>query len=314
MDTLQALTLFFAYLILCGPAVSAEAENASNGSPLSQPAGTRLILSEQASTDILLEANHVPLEQILKEITRKTGARIHYTMLPQEPVTATCKGPTVSHLLECLLGSRIDRVYRYLHSGAVKLNAAKPGAASLSAANPLNTFVRDPSGQPEEIWLLASNLPVKPGITGNSPAPAQEPNAPEAQPEPTPEERVQLEATLKQANSKNTDERSTALYNLGLIGHKDDPNIRKTLEEALADKDANVRTQAITSLMQREGEDAALEIQQALKDKDVNVRMAVISNVHNDTAILQQALADNDKMIRDLAASKLNDLISRQNQ
>jgi hypothetical protein len=308
MDTLQALTLFFACLILGGSAVSYSAENTGNALQPRQPPNIELTLSEQAPAAIRLEARHAPLGQILKEIARKTGARIHYTVLPQEPVTASCKGPTVSHLLECLLGSRIDRVYRYPRSGAIEINAA-----SLSTTNPLNTFARDPSGQPEEIWLLASDLPIKPGITGNDLLPTQEPKTSAAQPEPTPEEQAQLEATLKQASSKNTDERSTALYNLGLIGHKDDPTIRKTLEEALADKDANVRTQAITSLIQREGKDAAPEVQQALKDKDVNVRMAVISNVHKDTAILQQALADSDKMIRDLAASKLTGLASRQN-
>lgn len=197
-------------------------------------------------------------------------------------------------------------MYRY-----PRLGAAKPNEANLSTVKPLTAFVKNAAIQPEEIWLLATNLSVKPGITGNTAAPAKEPEI-QTMPEPTAEEQAQLEATLEQASSKNAEERAVALSNL-VGGQKDNANIRKVLEEALTDKDANVRTQAIISLMQREGEDAALEVQQALKDKDVNVRIAVLSNV-NDTATLQQALADSDPMIRDMAASKLNDLASQQNK
>jgi HEAT repeats len=323
MDTSQAslvaLPLFFASLMLLAAANAlASADNVSNALQASQPSSIQITLSKQANTAISLEARTAPLGQILKAIADKTGAQIHYSMLPPEPVTATCTGHTVSGLLECLLGSRVDRIYRYPRPGAVKLNVAKSSVArpnfdNPSTAKPLNALAQNTAIQPEEIWLLATNTPISPSMTKNALAQTQVPETPATPPEATAEEQAQIEDAIKMASSKNVDERSTGLYNLGLIGHKDDPNIRKALEEALADKDANVRTQAITALIQREGEDASLEVQQALKDKDVNVRMAVLSNVY-DAELLQQALADSDQSVRNYAASKLDDMEAQQSR
>jgi hypothetical protein len=235
-----------------------------------------------------LETRQAPLSSILEKIAQTTHIPIHYDVLPEEPVTVTCAAQTISNLLECLLGDRVDRVYRYPHPALTRLNV---------------------TAQPEEIWLLATNTPVKPGIRENIPAPVNALETPELS-----EEQAQLEAILKEAASKNSGNRATALTNLGLIGQTDNLEIRKTLEEALTDKNANIRTQAIASLMQREGENANQEAQQALKDNDINVRMAVISNVFNDSAILQQALNDRDNSIRELAKAKLDNLARRQNQ
>lgn len=282
-------TLGFVFLRLIASVAFAEAEVPNNAAQ----ASIQITWPDHKHSTIRLEVKQAPLADILEKIAQTTHIPIHYALLPEEPVTATCTAETVSNLLECLLGSRVDRVYRY------------PQPFNLNTANPVNTTAI----QPEEVWLLATLTPVQPGIRENIPAPAKD----TLLPEPTSEDRAQLEATLKQAASKNIDERSTALYNLGLIGQKDDADIRKTLQAALTDKNANVRIQAITSLMQREGEDAAIEVQQALKDKDINVRMAVLSKVY-DTATLQQALSDSDKTIRDMATAKLNALAYRQNR
>jgi hypothetical protein len=274
--------IFASLLLLVAAPALASADNVSNALQTSHPSSIQITLSKQDNTAIRLEARAAQLGQILKAIADKTGASIHYSILPPEPVTVTCAGHSVSGLLECLLGSRVDRVYRYPRPGAVKLKVARPNLDNPSSTKPLSILAKNTSAQPEEIWLLATNSPVKPNIAGNSPAKDLEPEAP-AIPEPTSEELAQIEAMLKQAASKNTEERLGALSSFGGIGQKDDPNIRKVLEEALADKDANIRTQAITSLVQRDSEGATLEIQQALKDKDANVRMAVIGIV-NDTA------------------------------
>jgi hypothetical protein len=289
-------TLFFTGLIWrrhCAAILLAGTFLAQSGITQADEGPAQIRLTQNPDAGFYLVANQAPVAVILDKIARTTHILIHYSLLPDAPVTATCNAATVSGLLKCLLGSQVDRVYRY------------PQPTDLNAANALSA-----SAQPEEVWLLATNMPVKPGISQNVSTPAKDFVAPVQ----SPEERALIEETLKQAASANTGERAGALHNLGLIGNKDDADILKTLKEAMTDKNANIRMQAITSLMQREGENAALEVQQALKDDDVNVRMAVLSNVHNDTAILQQALSDSDKTIRDLAASKLSDLAYRQNK
>ncbi|MBK8816776.1 MAG: HEAT repeat domain-containing protein [Methylococcaceae bacterium] len=114
--------------------------------------------------------------------------------------------------------------------------------------------------KPAEFWLLGSSVGSCQAVTVST---SQVSHQVDSQPIGSTqnnvaldkEQQIQIEATLKQAKSKDKDERATALYNLGLLGQGDNPEIRKALEEAIADQDPNVRTQAITSIMQREGED-----------------------------------------------------------
>ncbi|MEQ1546901.1 hypothetical protein [Methyloglobulus sp.] len=87
MNTPQALilALFFAYLVLCVPAVFANTEQISNSLQPSQPASIQITLSKQANTAIRLEAKAAQLGQILKAIADKTGVNIHYSVLPEAP-------------------------------------------------------------------------------------------------------------------------------------------------------------------------------------------------------------------------------------
>lgn len=78
------------------------------------------------------------------------------------------------------------------------------------------------------------------------------------------------------------------------------------------DKDANVRAQAIRSIVMRGGEEVTDQQGLALKDNDVNVRLTAVSDIQNDETLLQQALNDSDPSVRDLAKDKLQDLASRQ--
>ncbi|MEQ1913753.1 MAG: hypothetical protein HOO93_05530 [Methyloglobulus sp.] len=319
---LKAPVLFFPQIFACllllvASSAFANAEAVSNGLQASPSSSIQITLSRQADTAIRLEARAAPLRQILEAIADKTSAQIHYSVLPEEPVTATCAGRTISGLLECLLGSRVDRVYRYPRPGAARLNAAKssvvrPYLDNPGITKPLKILAQNAFTQPEEIWLLATNLPVKPGTT-NTPTSAKEPEIP-AMPVQTPEERAQIEAILKQAASKNSEERTGALQNLGLIGDKDNPDIRKALEDALTDKNADIRAQAISSLIQREGDGAIQEAQRALSDKDVNVRIAVIDKVYGDIGLLQQAMQDSSSEVRDMAAAKLDHLARKQDR
>ncbi len=283
--------LCFVGAILPATAVIASVEGMSNAAQVnaktnSQPS-IQIVLSQQKDSAIRMETRQTPLGQVLKAIAEKTGAIIHYSVLPEDPVTATCVGSDVAQIMDCLVGKQIGLV------------AHKPQ-----------------KDKPAEFWLLGSSVGSCQAVTV---APDQVHHQVASQPtdltqnnaELDKEQLIQIEAALKQAKSKDKDERATALYNLGLLGEGDNPEVRKALEEAIADQDPNVRTQAITSLMQREGEDTP-EVQQALRDKDMNVRMAVVGSLNTDIQLLQQALTDSEQSIRDLAQSKLEDIARRE--
>jgi hypothetical protein len=264
------------------PGLLSAAENAA----LRRTAGSvSLQIGNQAGAEFKLEARQAPLAQVLKEIAAKTGAVIHYSVLPEAPVSATCVSSTVRQIMDCLVTKQVGLV------------ANKPEL-----------------GKPAEFWLLGSSVGSCQAVTVAPAAQIQAAVTP--QQEPTPAEQA-LAAQFMQAQSdqflaqtKATDpgQRAEAITNLISGGMKDDPNVRKALEEAMTDKDAGVRAQAITALARREGEGAAEQLRQALKDSDTNVRMMAVDSAGTDAGLLQQALTDKDPMIRDYAASKLEAL------
>lgn len=145
--TLALPIVFSSLMLLVAVRAFASADNVSNVVQASQSSSIQITLSKQATTAIRLGARYAPLGQIPKAIADKTGAVIHYSVLPST-VTFTCVGANVRYVMECLLGSRIDRVCRNPQSGLAKLNAAKSS----------NTFVHHNSGQAEEIWILGSRF------------------------------------------------------------------------------------------------------------------------------------------------------------
>ncbi len=249
------------------------------------PSSIRLQISNEVGAELKLEVRQAPLAQVLKEIADKIGARIHYSVLPEAPITATCVGSEVRQLMDCLLAKQVGLV----------------------ANSPQQ-------GNPAEFWLLGSSVGSCQAVTVNaSPQPLAETDQ---EAEPTPEEQAQIEQAmqaqsdrfLEQAKAKDSKQRAEAISNLISGGVKNDPNVRKALEEALTDKDANVRAQAVTALAKREGESAAETLRQALKDNDVNVRLMAVENAGKDAVLLQQALNDKNPTIRNYAASKLEAL------
>jgi HEAT repeat protein len=107
------------------------------------------------------------------------------------------------------------------------------------------------------------------------------------------------------AKSDNSDDRAEAIGALLSVGRKGDPDVKKALEQALTDQDANVRAQAISSLAHREGKDATPAIQEALYDNSVDVRMRAVDGITDNIGLLKQAMNDSDKTIRDFATAKL---------
>ncbi|NOU20459.1 MAG: HEAT repeat domain-containing protein [Methyloglobulus sp.] len=275
-----ALSLVFASLMLLVAADAiAKTGDVSNALQTSQPASIQITLSKQADTAIRLESRAAPLGQILKAIASKTGAQIHYSVLPEAPVTATCVGANVGQVMDCLVAKQVGLV------------AHKPT-----------------QDKPAEFWLLGSSVGSCQAVTVAPIAATEQQPTPEAQAEMDRMVQEQSDQLLKQTESKDPSERSSAIGNLGSVGVKDDPNVDAAIRDALGDEDANVRSQAIASIVQRGGDDVNDQISRALKDKAAIVRIAAVSAITDDVALLNQAVNDSDQSVREIAKSMLENL------
>jgi len=240
--------------------------------------------SKVPGAELQLDVKRATLTDVIDQVAAKTNVVIHYSVLPEAPVSATCIAGKVQRLMECLVGKQVGVM---AHKGD--------------------------SGK-EEVWLLGSSVG---GCSGNSTAANAAPAeiapvalTPEQQAEADRNQQEHTQAMLKQAKSKDPNERFAALGNLADPGI-DNPEIGQALREALKDKDANVRTQAVASIAQRGGDDMAEQLNQAMQDKDPNVRMSVVSYATADSSVLQQALNDRDPAVRNLAQTRIADLERR---
>jgi hypothetical protein len=240
-----------------------------------QTTGTVTIqLSREKGSEIRLEARNAPLAQILFSLQKKTGIQIHYSVLPEGEVTATCVGSTAKPILECLLAAKSDLVFRY----------------------PQKTGKETPAG-PSEAWILGAKY-----TTSLTSIVEVCPTQPGASPEST-FESDRTDELIAKAKSQNANERASAIGEL-LGASPDDPAVSAVLEEALTDKDANVRAQAISSYANREGDKAFGALQEALHDSDPWVRQMAVDSA-NDRVLLQQATNDSEESVRSLALTKL---------
>ena len=250
-------------------------------------AQTDLVISDNKGSELQLEVRQMPMAQVLDNIVNKTQVPIHYSVLPDGLVTATCVGMTLKQVLECLLDRKADLIVRY-------------------SRNPSTT---ERKGQVVEAWVLGSRLDgtvakdcVATGSTVDKGLltlkQSQDTNA----------EPDQTDELLKKAQSKNPTERAEAIGALLAGGRKGDPDVKAALEHALTDQDALVRAQAISSLSHREGSAAAGAIQEAMHDSSVDVRVMAVDGITDDIALLQQAINDNDETVRSLAEIKLERL------
>ena len=258
----------------------------ANRSMANEADNIQLTQSEDKISTLRLIVHDASLGQILKTIASKTGAIIHYSVLPEAPVSATCVGANVGQILDCLLAKQV---------GLIGHQAQKD--------------------KPAEFWLLGSSVGSCQSLTtGPQMTPLEASD--EVNPAPTPAEQAQAEQAIRkqsdhflaQTKAKDPSQRAEAISNLISSGATDDPNVRQALEEALTDKDAVVRAQAVTALALSEGKEASAALQHALNDVDADVRLAAVDNAGDDAALLQQALADKNSMVRNYAADKLKAL------
>ena len=227
---------------------------------------------------ITLEARDAPLRLALDELARKTGARVHYTILPENRVTALCAGESVKAVMRCVLGAEADLMFRSRSEGS------KNGAGRHAL----------------DVWVLGSSF-AKARSAPDGRDSAGCPTAAAKTPEPD-----DIQPWLEMARTGDPAQRANAIARLASGGRIEAGTLRATLEQALADADPSVRAQAVYGLA-RQG-DASAELQAALHDGDPAVRLMAVDSVGASAqglAMLREALTDSDETVSRLAALKL---------
>ncbi len=251
----------------------------------------RLAKDTSIGSELQLEARQMPMASVLKAITKKTRVPIHYSVLPEGLVTATCVGSTLQQVLECLLDRKADLIVRY----------------------PRNIEKGQGKGQLAEAWVLGSRLngtvakadcSVADKANGSLSLNQSQQEA-EAQAKQNPSN-----VLVKVARTKNAEGRAEAIGALLAAGTKGDPQIQEMLESAVHDEDANVRAQALSTLTHWSDntESVSAALTEAIHDSSADVRLMAIDGITDDVDLLQQAVNDSDEVVRTLAATKLEAL------
>lgn len=236
---------------------------------------TNFVTTSEMGAEYQLEVRQMPLVKVLEDIFLKSKIPLHYSVLPEGLVTATCVGTTLKKVLECLLDHKADLIVRYQN------NADKD------------------KQKIAEAWILGSKISYT--NESNTCSITSENNL-----------KIEVDQTselLKLSESKDPKERVEAISALLSAGRPGDPAVKAALERALTDQEDSVRAQAISSLARREGAGAKAILQKALHDNAVDVRMMAVDGITDDISLLQEAINDKDETIRALATLKLEQLI-----
>ncbi|EDZ67107.1 hypothetical protein NOC27_434 [Nitrosococcus oceani AFC27] len=243
-----------------------------------------------------LEVKQAPLAQIFKIIEDQSGVQLHISSLSQRRVTATCAG-TALEVLKCILGKEANLVYRYEDKPSDK--NSKPLLREVWVLNSASGEPRSLRHNPDQAVCEATeNFPD--GQHGQQPLVGEEQQAFfHLEPE-------EMERLMDLSQSSDPKWRKEALSRLALVAEdEDDGGVRKVLTEALQDPSPAVRAQAIFGLTRRDDPERESVLREALHDSEVEVRLMAVSNAGEDRALLEMALHDEDRVVRDLARMKL---------
>ncbi|WP_036500251.1 HEAT repeat domain-containing protein [Nitrosococcus oceani] len=240
-----------------------------------------------------LEVKQAPLAQIFKIIEDQSGVQLHISSLSQRRVTATCAG-TALEVLKCILGKEANLVYRYEDEPSDR--NSKPLLREVWVLNSASSEPRSLRHNPDQAVCEATeNFP-----NGQQPLVGEEQQAFfHLEPE-------EMERLMDLSQSSDPKRRKEALSRLALVAEdEDDGGVRKVLTEALQDPSPAVRAQAIFGLTRRDDPERGSVLREALHDSEVGVRLMAVSNAGEDMALLEMALYDEDRVVRDLARMKL---------
>ncbi|MDP2180384.1 HEAT repeat domain-containing protein [Methylicorpusculum sp.] len=242
-------------------------------------AQVRLTKTGVDKADWQLQVSHTPLSQVLQEIQKVSGLRIHFSVLPQQEVSATCVDDELTLILKCLLGDSVNLVFN--GSG----NASDPTSMG-------------------EVWLLGSTLSTQRSAVDCNP-----PRLSDAVAKQTAQDR-NIDQLLLDVNADDTRQRADAVFDLAKQSDVDPIEVDAVLLNGLNDPSAMVRGQALSGWAGRHGDAALPELQQAMLDTDSSVRLQAVELTDN-SLLLNNALQDADALVRQLAEAKLQALRPR---
>lgn len=240
-----------------------------------------------------LEIEQVPLGQIFKIIEAQTGVRLHASLISSKLVTATCAGTTLG-VLKCLLGREVNLIYRY------------SGKSSAGYSMPLLTDVWVLNSNPGERRLASDTRICSTTENLNKTIQDGRQASPEEQIAALRLEQDETEKLIELAQSANPMRRQEALSRLVFADQTYDYKVSEILKDALQDQNAGVRAQAVSVLARRNSPETDSALTEALHDSDVGVRLMVVSNAGKNIYLLESALSDPNRLVRNLARMKLN--------
>lgn len=250
----------------------------------------KVVTSAAKGSELQLDAHKASLPKILDHLSKKTRIPIHYSVLPEGLVSATCVGSSIKPVLECLLANKADLTFR-------------------AADKPAN------GNEVAEVWIsgtsLAGNGANNAACTARAEKAEQELEALKQKLEVKDDTSDKTDEFLKMSESKKPADRVAAIGALLGSKRKDDPAVKAVLDRALTDENAAVRAQAVSTVGEFGGENVNAVLQDALHDDSVDVRLMAVSAIKDNVELLQQAANDSDETVRTLATVKLNEIQAR---
>jgi hypothetical protein len=283
---------------------------------LERQIGVRIVARGSLTATLTQSFDAIPLEEGLRRLFREVNTIFFYAKVgPEGPATGTL---VRVWLLPKDAGAADGRLPHPPSSGAA---AKEPsGFAAIIAEAP--SIVEAPTLEDEpvaeetqETRLAALHAAAWQGQTAALQQALLDPDqtiqatAVELLAERDPQRTVAL--LVETSKSGPPEQRVQALQ--FLTAQADEPTVLSTLAQALGDVDASVKSYAVQALAEHGGPNALGPLRQALRDADPTVRLQVIENVasHDEgRTLLQEALADEDATVRDLAAFWLEQAVS----
>jgi len=266
-------------VLLCVPISSLWAKTVVKG----DASKISLIMSSDQGAEMQLQVWQMYLPDVLDKLSQIIKTPIHYSVLPQGKVTATCVTSTIEALLKCLLGAGANIAFHYPQE---KVSGS--------------TFYQPPS----KVWVLGSVLETAKSEEQCVNNQIVKSDISLSQEKGYEKEAVKLESLLQFTKVENPEQRALAIAKLATRGMPDSQKVTARLMQALDDPSAKVRVQALFGWVFREGKAAMPELMRALDDPEPSVRLKAVG-LSNDGDLLNQAASDSNQAVRQYALMKL---------
>ncbi len=246
-----------------------------------------------------VEAKAGTWRQVLNGISEQTGIRFHHTLPLVGSVTVSFANLPVRQAIERLLPPEADFVFRY----QVMEYSSEPLTKEVWIVGKVGgDSAARIQGQRDHRLATSVSQQYPSGKVADMPM------------DTTEVEQHELERLLEMTKSSNATMRVEALSILKESGTGDQEEIRAGLAAALAEQDPKVRNLGVKAIASEGGAEAVGQLARVLHDPDLSVRIAAIESMPLEgegSALLQEALADPDGIVRSCAQDRLQEAESQ---